>query len=112
MKHVKIAELIGSPIAVAAEDGQLVFETISNELHSSESIRLSFEGVSMLTSAFLNAAIGQLYGSFERSVIRKFLKLEDLSDEDAAYIKRIADLAQEYFRSPDQFKHSADFLLT
>lgn len=62
---IKVANLIGSPLCISAEDGQKVFDKIVPLLKSGKQITISFENVSMLISLFLNVAIGQLYSSFK-----------------------------------------------
>ena len=47
-----------------------------------------------LTSAFLNAAIGQLYGTFSEGQIRSQLKVEDVEPDDLALLKRVVDHSQ------------------
>jgi hypothetical protein len=53
-----------------------------------------------LTAAFLNAAIGQLYGKFKEDQIRAQLKVKDMQPDDFALLKRVVDTAKQYFRNP------------
>jgi len=64
---------------------------------------LSFHNVSTLTSAFLNAAIGQLYGEFSEEQIRALLKVQDMQSDDLALLKRVVETAKEYFKDPQKF---------
>ena len=43
-------------------------------------------------SAFLNAAIGQLYGKFSEETIRASLGVSDMEQEDLALLKRVVIL--------------------
>jgi len=61
---IRVADLIGGPLCISAEDGQKVFEKILPLLKKSRSVNISFDHVDMVISLFLNVAIGQLYGSF------------------------------------------------
>ena len=65
---------------------------------------VSFLNVTSLTSAFLNAAIGQHYGSFSENEIRSKIKVTDLEPDDRALLKRVVDTAKEYFKDPQRFK--------
>ena len=51
----------------------------------------------MTTAAFLNAAVGQLYGTFSEKKIRSLLKIEDAEQDDLALLKRVVDNAKLYF---------------
>lgn len=68
---------------------------------------LSFEGVSSLTSAFLNAAIGQLYGVFKASEVRAKLRPRNLRLEDRAVLRRVVEVSKAYFKDPERFRDTA-----
>ncbi|MBM4046893.1 MAG: DUF4325 domain-containing protein [Planctomycetes bacterium] len=97
-------EIVGSPLCVASDDGQKVYERIAAALKEGRSVTLSFLNVTGLTSAFLNAAIGQLYGSFTEEQIRSMLKVEDIQTDDLALLKRVVETAKQYFRNPKRFE--------
>lgn len=101
-----VYEIIGSEYGVAAEDGQKVFEQISKALKQDLKVNLSFKNIKRLTSAFLNVAVGQLYGSHEEEQIRKNLKVIDASDNDLVLLKRVVDTAKQYFKNPERFNRA------
>jgi hypothetical protein len=104
-------EIVGSPLCVASDDGQKVFERIAGALKVGRSVTVSFRNVTSLTSAFLNAAIGQLYGSFSSDEIRARLKVKDMAPADLALLKRVVDTAKEYFKDPDRFRRAEQAVL-
>ncbi len=50
----------------------------------------------MLTSAFLNIAVGRLYGFFDYEKIKSSLSLKDISDDDRVLLKKVTDTAKAY----------------
>lgn len=100
---ISIFEVVGSPLCVASGDGQKVYERLASALKEDWSVSLSFHNVSTLTSAFLNAAIGQLYGEFSEEQIRSLLKVQDMQSDDMALLKRVVETAKEYFKDPQKF---------
>lgn len=100
---VSIFEVVGSPLCVASGDGQKVYERLGSALKEGKSVLLSFHNVSTLTSAFLNAAIGQLYGEFSENQIRSLLTVQDMQPDDLALLKRVVETAKEYFKDPQKF---------
>jgi len=72
---ISIFEIVGSPLCVASNDGQKVYDRLVVTLKEGRSATLSFHNISTLTLAFLNAAIGQLYGAFSEEQIRSLLKV-------------------------------------
>lgn len=100
---LSIFEAVGSPLCVASSDGQRVYDRLAAVLREGRSVTLSFHNVTTLTSAFLNAAIGQLYGSFSEEQIRALLKVQDIQSDDLALLKRAVDTAKQYFKDPQRF---------
>lgn len=100
---LSVFEIVGSPLCVASDDGQRVYDRIASALKEDRNVTLSFINVSSLTSAFLNAAIGQLYGSFSEDQIRSQLKVKDMQPDDLALLKRVVETAKEYFKDPKRF---------
>ncbi len=100
---IQLTEVVGSTLCVASEDGLKVFAQISDAIKNGCKIRLSFLNVESLTSAFLNAAIGQLYGQFSEEIIRASMSVSDIDRDDLALLRRVIDIAKLYFKSPDRF---------
>ena len=100
---VRIFDIVGGPLCVSAEDGQAVHDKIAPLLRDGQKVELSFEGVETLISAFLNSAIGQLYGEFTEEQIRELLSVSQMAPEDLTVLKRVVDNAKTYFKNPAQF---------
>ena len=103
---ISVFEIAGSPLCVASDDGQKVYDRISSALKEDRNVTLSFLNVSSVTSAFLNAAIGQLYGTFSEDEIRSKLKVKDMQPDDLALLKRVVDTAKQYFKDPKRFNRA------
>ncbi|HLP61784.1 MAG TPA: STAS-like domain-containing protein [Candidatus Deferrimicrobium sp.] len=103
---LSIFEIVGSPFCVASGDGQKVYDRLASILKEGRGVTLSFHNIATLTSAFLNAAIGQLYGVFNEEQIRSLLKVQDLQPDDLALLKRVVETAKQYFRDPQRFQQA------
>ncbi|MDE0029340.1 MAG: STAS-like domain-containing protein [Deltaproteobacteria bacterium] len=104
---ISVFGVVGSPLCVASGDGQKVHDRLAATLRQNRRVVLSFLNVSTLTSAFLNTAIGQLYGEFKENQIRELLSVEDMEAEDLALLKRVVDTAKLYFKDPERFNQAA-----
>ncbi len=100
---ISIFEVVGSPLCVASGDGQKVYERLAPVIEQGRGAVLSFRNVALLTSAFLNTAIGQLYGKFDEDQIRSSLKIADMEPDDIALLKRVVETAKRYFKDPERF---------
>ncbi|HOJ61479.1 MAG TPA: STAS-like domain-containing protein [bacterium] len=101
---LRINEIVGDEICVSTGDGQKVFERIATALQNKKKVDLSFLNVEILTSAFLNAAIGQLYGKFREDQIKSSLTVSDISPDDQILLERVVENAKEYYKDPERFE--------
>jgi len=104
---LSIFEIVGSPLCVASGDGQKVYDRLAAALkEEGGNVTLSFRNITTVTSAFLNAAIGQLYGSFSEEQVRSMLVVQDIQSDDLALLKRVVETAKQYFKNPDKFNQA------
>ncbi|MBX9587489.1 MAG: STAS-like domain-containing protein [Gammaproteobacteria bacterium] len=108
---ISVFEIVGSSLCVASSDGQKVFDRLAAALNDDRNVMLSFRNVTILTSAFLNAAVGQLYGTFKEEKIRSLLEVEEIQSDDRALLKRVVDTAKQYFSDPNKFDQAVDNVL-
>ena len=101
--RISMFEVVGGPLCIASSDGQKVYDRLAAALKADQRVALSFHKVTTLTAAFLNAAIGQLYGTFSEEKIRSLLKAKDVESVDLALLKRVVDNAKLYFKDPQRF---------
>lgn len=101
---LRIYEIVGHEICVSTDDGQKVYAPIASALQNKKKVDLSFLNVETLTSAFLNAAIGQLYGKFREDQIKSSLTVSDISPDDQILLKRVVENAKEYFKDPERYQ--------
>ena len=100
---INVFEVVGSPLCVSSDDGHLVYEKIEKFFLDKKMVVLSFKNTETIISAFLNAAIGQLYGKFSEDEIRNLLSISDMSNEDLSLLKRVVDNAKIYFKNRESF---------
>ncbi len=105
---ISMFEVVGSPLCVASGDGQKVYKRLYNALANEQPVSLSFHNVSTLTSAFLNVAVGQLYGQFDENHIRRMLQVTDIESDDAELLKRVVESAKLYFQNPKIYKQAIE----
>jgi len=100
---VQVFDIIGGPLCVSASDGQRLHDKIAPLLRKETPVVLSFKRVDILISAFLNAAIGQLYGELPEDRLDELLDFRDLADDDHEMLTHVIENAKAYFRRPQDF---------
>lgn len=108
---ISVFNTVGNSFCVEADDGQKVYELIKKALQENRKVKTSFQNVEMLTSAFLNTAIGQLYKDFTEEKIKSSLSVDNLTNEDAALLKRVVSTAKLYYKDPEEMEKSITEIL-
>ena len=101
---VDIFNIVGSEHCIEATDGEKVFKIIKKGLENGKKIIISFNNIDMITTAFLNSAIGQLYGVFDEDFIKKNISVENLKPIDKIKLKRVTDTAKAFYNNPHRMQ--------
>lgn len=105
---IKLVDVVGDGLCSASEDGEKLHAAIKAALQDGKRVRLSFQGVVDLTSAFLNAGIGQLYGEFDEQTLKaSLLPPIDASPDHLFTVKRAVDRAKSFFKNEERHKAAA-----
>jgi hypothetical protein len=102
--NISVANVIGDMYGVEADEGQKVYELVKKALTENRKVVLSFLNIEMLTTAFLNTAIGQLYKDFSEKEIKENLRVENISDSGKVVLKRVVDTAKLFYNDPENFQ--------
>ena len=104
---IEVANIIGDVYAIEATEGQKVFAIIKKAFDENRKVVLSFLNIKILTTAFLNTAIGELYNDkigFSEESIRENLKIENLNESGIVMLKRVVETAKLRYNDPDFYK--------
>ena len=103
---VRVFDLIGSSLCVSMTDGERVYGKILPLLEKGVRVNLSFDRVKIIISAFLNAAIGQLYGKFSYDLVDDLVSCSDLESDDQDLLQRVIENAKLYYKRPEDFERA------
>ncbi|MDR1699308.1 MAG: STAS-like domain-containing protein [Prevotellaceae bacterium] len=102
--NMEVATIIGDVYAIEAKEGQKVFAIIKKAFEENSKVVLSFLNIKIVATAFLNAAIGELYRDFSEEYIRENLKFENLNESSIVKLKKVVDTAKLRYNNPDFYK--------
>jgi len=108
---INIFNTVGNAYCVDVEDGNRVYELIKKALDDKNYVKLNFQNVEVLTSAFLNTAVGQLYRDFDEQTVKKYLSVQNMLPEDQVLLKRVTSTAKFYYKNPDMMQESINEIL-
>ena len=110
--RISVLDLCG-PICVDPDDGFRVCQDARQVLENGDAVELDFEGVTLLTGSFLNAAVGCLYGAFSADDLVQRLTWVGLDATDEAVLRVVQENAIEFFAlNPAQRQRLAEEALS
>lgn len=92
-EKVFIAQVLQSNIAVDVDGGALVRQLVQDEVVQGRSVEVSFDGVTMTTTAFVNAMVIPLYESFETALVDSAVSFVDTHVSDRRRLDRARERA-------------------
>jgi Icc-related predicted phosphoesterase len=108
---INVYNIVGNSLCIASDDGEKVYEQIKKALNSDRIAIISFLNVDMLTSAFLNSAIGQLYRDFSEEQIERQVKFADIDPDDLATLERVKNTAKLFYKDPERLRKSIEDIM-
>jgi hypothetical protein len=103
---VRVYDIVGGPLGVSTEDGQRLHDKIAPLLKAGTPVVLSFERIETMISAFLNAAVGQLYGELSEDSVDHLLSVSDMALDDSHVYQHVVTNAKAYFKDPGKFERA------
>lgn len=107
-KVIKLNDYLTLNSGITPEEGTPVFETIVRALRDGCNVTLDFSDVTMLTTAFLNVVIGDLYKDYTSEDLKNRLTLINYTDSTAARIKRVTDNAKLFYKDKESFSKDVE----
>ena len=101
---INVRSVINSPFCIDAADGQKIYELLYKALAEKNEVTLSFKGITLLITAFLNTAVGQLFRDFTEEEINMYLKKIDLNPSYEIVWDKVTRGAPIYYAQPDKVK--------
>lgn len=104
---IRVVDIIGGPRAVDVADGEKVFAKLLPAIQEGRKVRLSFEGITMVITAFFNAAIGKLYGALAEEQVDKMLDVQDLLPPFLPSLDKSIEWSKAYYRDQERLNKVA-----
>jgi len=101
MERIKIAEFVGNR-ALTMEEGNAVHDAIVPHLERGHAVNLDFGGVEDVATAFLNTAIGRLYGEFPPASLSALLNVSELNVGGQRSLEKVLINAQRFYTRPKE----------
>lgn len=100
---IKLNDLLTLNSGITPEEGKPVYDRIMQAFNQGHYVTLDFEGVSMLTTAFLNVVIGDLYKDYTSDELKAMLTLQNYTDSTAVRIKKVTDNAKLFYKDKEAY---------
>lgn len=94
---VRAVDIVGSSHCVSVDDGLRLHDTLLGLLQAGGRVTLSFEKAETVISAFLNAAVGKLFGDLPSEEVDARLQVKEVNPD---LLARVRQNAIRYYSDP------------
>lgn len=102
--ELRVVELAGTSFCVASEHGFHVCQELKRAFSAEKHVTLSFQGTDIITSAFLNTAIGALFQDYDCEFLQNHLNCVDIHPNDQELLNYVIDNAKRYYQDPQRYE--------
>lgn len=99
MVTLKLHDLVG-PLAITQTDGETVYAALCKGLDRGLPVCIDFTGIENITTLFLNAAIGHLYGAYREAELDALLSFDGLDDDFRSLVTLVVNRAKQFYADP------------
>lgn len=103
MKKIIISNEVTLSQGVSPEEARPIYKKIVECLKAGENVVISFEGMKLMTTAFLNVVIGELYKDYTSEQLNSKLKFEGINQDIAIRIKKVTDNAKSFYKNQPRY---------
>lgn len=108
---IKLNDYLTLNSGVTPEEGLPIYNSIIEAFKKGNTVTLDFEGVDMLTTAFLNVVIGDLYKDYNSEKLKSMLVLVNFSESTAKRIKKVTDNAKLFYKDENSYNKDVEEVL-
>ncbi len=101
---IVVKETIKSSVAISSTKGEILLNEILSNLKNEATVEVDFEGVTDLTTAFLNVAIGHLYNYFSSEELNSRLIILNIDDLDKYLLSQVIERVKKNQQDDSAFR--------
>lgn len=111
MKTIFINSKVTLNKGVTPKEGEPINNEIRQYISKGETVELDFKDIELMTTAFLNVVIGDLYKDHTSEQLKDLISFKNLKNADALRIKKVTDTAKLFYGDEDKFEDTVKNIL-
>ncbi len=104
---VNVCQKIGSPSALTAEKGKIIYDIIIDAISRDQKVILDFSEIQSSITPFFNAAIGKLYEKYDGEKIKLHLSFRNFPDNKVKSLNLVIKNAKRYYKDKKTYESIA-----
>lgn len=108
---IRVRDFLNTEMAVSTDKAELVFIECKNAIEKGEIVEINFEEIKLVITAFLNIAIGKLYGlDIEDAKIDKYLNFSNASPAIKSMIEKVILNSKKFYSNRSEGEKKNNYL--
>lgn len=108
---INVYNIVNGPFCVDTADGEKIYSLLHKAISEQKHVNLSFKGIELVITAFLNIAVGKLYKDFDDATIKKYLIKTDLSEAFESSWDKVVTGAPIYYSNQKEIERNVDDII-
>lgn len=108
---INVQNIINSPFCVDTADGEKIYQLLYKAISEKRHVALSFKGIELVITAFLNIAVGKLYKDFDDKTIKEYLSKTDLLEAFESSWDKVIAGAPTYYSNQKEIEKNIDEII-
>ncbi|MDD2248024.1 MAG: STAS-like domain-containing protein [Proteiniphilum sp.] len=108
---INVRTVINSPFCIDSADGQKIYELLHKALSEQKHVTLSFKGIILIITAFLNTAVGQLFKDFTEEQIDNYLSKTELKEQFEPVWEKVMKGAPIFYAHQEEIENDIKEIL-
>ncbi|MBR6061005.1 MAG: STAS-like domain-containing protein [Spirochaetales bacterium] len=104
---INVYQIIGKELCIEAADGKIVYNVLEKYIESDQKVTVSFQNITLITSSFLNNAVGLLLKNNTEEKIRELIEFKDLQPADKILMDHVIENAKLYYSDTERMEKLA-----
>lgn len=105
---IKITDYISLNKGITPDEAEPIYNMEMDAFSDGQRVILDFDGVEMLTTAFLNVVIGNLYKDYNSEELKTMLRFEHLDEATAIRIKKVTTNAKSFYSNEKDYSKTIE----
>ena len=105
---IKVSDYISCNKGITPDEAEPIYQKEMEVFKNGNTVILDFSDIELITTAFLNVLVGNLYKDFTSEQLRNMIQFSNITEIIARRIKKVTDNAKAFYSDQESYGESVN----